>query len=638
MDENTKVLDVTYGNFSCRLEGFDDSVETMKVVVSFFHDLAGHDRFMDTEPLAPDMQTLARLTEEQSGQPVEAEGHDNKVSLRVRTEVVEEDVADDDVAEDTSDETVAEQPIAEDFVDEADTESVADDLSSVAEKLQRMRAATARKVPPTSEDYSEDLPEAPATNPLSQRLNELVQRTTQSERDMDAAQEPAGVDEPAEDTAEADVPELDQISGDDAIDAEDMNVFSDLNADTAEDTAQGDAVMSEDLMEEPALDVAEVEDDQAETLLPEAAVAEAMLHDEAAIDQPEGDVSDAEAFLEDTELEAFLAEEEAAEAEETAQQDDATAGEDGVEPESDASDADDAEDVAQDEEAPLVLTSADKADEETSEDDHDDYNDDDEFDLEAEVAKVEAEIAARQGNEFARRGLPRHVEDAMSRIMSQTDQHLNQPENRRHRDAFAQLKAAVAATEAARQLGDKGTTKPDPDEVYKDDLGAHEAKDKSEVKGTPPLKLVKSQEVKPAGNTLSKEATLASQSAPESDSAADAPSARLRQIATMKEAEVAQEGDDFAAFIASHGATDLADKLEAAGAYICFVEGEADFSRPQVMKLVQSATSAEISREDGLRNFGRLLRQARLIKLENGRFQVSENTQYRPEGHQAAQG
>ena len=41
MDENNQILDVTYGSFSCRLEGFDDSVETMKLVVSYFHELAG---------------------------------------------------------------------------------------------------------------------------------------------------------------------------------------------------------------------------------------------------------------------------------------------------------------------------------------------------------------------------------------------------------------------------------------------------------------------------------------------------------------------------------------------------------------------------------------------------------------------
>ena len=55
MDDSTKILAVSYGNFSCRLEGFDDSVETMKAVVSYFHELAGHERFMDMEPQAPDI-------------------------------------------------------------------------------------------------------------------------------------------------------------------------------------------------------------------------------------------------------------------------------------------------------------------------------------------------------------------------------------------------------------------------------------------------------------------------------------------------------------------------------------------------------------------------------------------------------
>ena len=192
------------------------------------------------------------------------------------------------------------------------------------------------------------------------------------------------------------------------------------------------------------------------------------------------------------------------------------------------------------------------------------------------------------------------------------------------------MKAAVAATEAARQLGDKGADKKDPDEVFKDDLGAHGDHEKGDRTLSTPLKLVKSQEVEPEEPASEGEAA-------ESD-AGSGPSARLREIATMKEAQAPEEVNDFAAFVASHGATDLADRLEAAGAYICFVEGDADFSRPQVMKLVQSAASAEITREDGLRSFGRLLRQARLVKLPNGRFQVSENTQFRPDDYQAAQG
>lgn len=604
MEENTQVLDVTYGNFSCRLEGFEDSVETMKMVVSFFHDLAGHDRFMDTEPLAPDMATLARLTEEQTGVAVDVEGEGNHVSLRVRQDdadmapaVSEED---DDAADSydadgfDDDDEMSDAPI-EDAEPEDDDDSYASNLSSVADKLERMRAAAAeRKSAPSADDFSEDLSEpaaaAPAANPLSQRLSDLVKRTTAAEAAV-----------PMED----DTPKA-QVSA-----AEDDDLEDDLNV----------------------FNTAEIDADIAAALAAEEADDELMLADHAANDL--GAETTDEPIAEETSEEDEGSEDDivAAKAddadEEEAAFDDAQDDED-VDNSYVSDDEDDAE--AEYDEEPLLLTAKQAAEAED-----DDYNDDDDFDLEAEVAKVEAEIAARQGNEFARPGLPRHVEDAMSRIMSQTDQHLNQPENRRHRDAFAQLKAAVAATEAARQLGDKGADKRDPDEVYKDDLGAHDAMEKGEGKSIPPLKLVKSQEVKPgAGDrqTLQKPQTPA----PANPSSMEAASERLRKIATLKETEAQPETNDFAEFVASHGASDLTDQLEAAGAYICFIEGEDDFSRPQVMKMVQSASDSEISREDGLRSFGRLLRQARLIKLPNGRFQVADNTQYRPDGYKAARG
>lgn len=590
MDENTQVLDVTYGNFSCRLEGFEDSVETMKMVVSFFHDLAGHDRFMDTEPLAPDMETLALLTEEQTGVAVDIEGEDNHVSLRVRQP--DEDVAlaaledEEDNADDYFDDAEMYDPSLEDAeddaVDEDEDGSYADNLASVADKLERMRAAAAdRKSASSAEEFSEDLsePAAPAANPLSQRLSDLVKRTA-------AAAEAAPIEDDTP-KAQADVTE-----------DEDLNVF-------------GTAEFDEDIA--AALAAEEEEDD------------ELMVADRAA-DEPVA----TEAVEADDDVEDDLV---AAQSDDDVEEDvayDDTADDDDFD---NAYASDDADDTAtEQDEDPLSLTAK-----QASQIEDDNYDDDDEFDLEAEVAKVEAEIAARQGNEFTRPGLPRHVEDAMSRIMSQTDQHLNQPENRRHRDAFAQLKAAVAATEAARQLGDKGADKREADEVYKDDLGAHEAKGKAEGKHVPPLKLVKSQEVKPgAGDrqTLQRPETAA----PASAGSMEAASERLRKIATLKESDAKPETNDFADFAAAHGASDLTDQLEAAGAFICFVEGEADFSRPQVMKLVQSATENEISREDGLRSFGRLLRQARLVKLANGRFQVAENTQYRPDGYKAAQG
>ncbi|WP_342071560.1 hypothetical protein [Yoonia algicola] len=603
MEENTQVLDVTYGNFSCRLEGFEDSVETMKMVVSFFHDLAGHDRFMDTEPLAPDMETLARLTEEQTGVAVDVEGEGNRVSLRVRhddaemaPELSEETDAYDayDADEWDADDEIYDAPV-EDEEPEDDDDSYASNLSSVADKLERMRAAAAeRKSAPSADDFSEDLSEpaatAPAANPLSQRLSDLVKRTTAA-----AAAVPMEDDTPK---AQAPVAEDDDLE-------DDLNVFN--TAEIDEDIAA--ALAAEEADDEPLLADHVADDLTAETT--DEPIAEETLDEDEASEDDIVAAQDDDAYEEET---AF---------------DDAQDDEDGDDPYV-SDDAD--EDEAEVDEEPLLLTAKQAAEVED-----DDYNDDDEFDLEAEVAKVEAEIAARQGNDFARPGLPRHVEDAMSRIMSQTDQHLNQPENRRHRDAFAQLKAAVAATEAARQLGDKGADKRDPDEVYKDDLGAHDAMDKGEGKSIPPLKLVKSQEVKPgAGDrqTLQKPQTPA----PASASSMEAASERLRKIATLKESEAQPETNDFADFVASHGASDLTDQLEAAGAYICFIEGEDDFSRPQVMKMVQSASDSEISREDGLRSFGRLLRQARLIKLPNGRFQVADNTQYRPDGYKAARG
>ena len=114
---------------------------------------------------------------------------------------------------------------------------------------------------------------------------------------------------------------------------------------------------------------------------------------------------------------------------------------------------------------------------------------------------------------------------------------------------------------------------------------------------------------------------------------------RLREIAANK--ETSDEGgstEDFVAFLERQGVTDLADRLEAAAAYITFVDGEADFTRPQLMRLVQSASREEITREDGLRCFGRLLRQSRFSKLNNGRFKVDDNTPFRPRTSRMAQG
>ena len=252
-----------------------------------------------------------------------------------------------------------------------------------------------------------------------------------------------------------------------------------------------------------------------------------------------------------------------------------------------------------------------------------------------EAAEVTADITPnlRLGRDLLERE-PEADAEAMERILSQTDAALNAPETSRRREAIAQLKAAVAATEAARMLGE---TAPEPelDEVenaFRDDLkqvvrprrpvGEVSPEQRSERPRPAPLKLVASQRIdiprpglapKPVSPVRPRRVMV------QDDEPGSAPVV-LRNPASS-----------FAEFAANMGATELPDLLEAAAAYTAFVEGVEDFSRPQLMKKVQDMGEADFSREDGLRSFGTLLRQGRIMKTSNGRFVVNEESRFNPE-------
>lgn len=96
------------------------------------------------------------------------------------------------------------------------------------------------------------------------------------------------------------------------------------------------------------------------------------------------------------------------------------------------------------------------------------------------------------------------------------------------------------------------------------------------------------------------------------------------------------DGDDFARYAKEQGTTDLPDILEAAAAYLSFVEGRSYFTRPQLMNTLRQSGSDAFQREDTLRAFGALLRQGKITKVGSGRYAASDRTGFRPAGQSPA--
>jgi pilus assembly protein FimV len=729
MMNNNKILTVSYGTFSCTLEGFDDSFGTMKAIAEYFRDLSSEDRYFGAEPAQPDAEMLAHIAQKEISRRVEARQQDGQIVLSAQTpeeparpaqpapapeaaappkapaapqpqvsssaagpsvvstsfaprrpkeisayydayrinalksaepeaapapqaeaaaprdEVVSREVAapkpeatqaeaapasaapapEVDIVPGQPDEDVeaffADSPRNEVTVDDQDAEIqpvAAPVVDSIAAKLQRIRAVVANQDAPAApqpqvfddedtidaEDSTDDVI-ANAINDIQGALDadDTVEDIAQSS-DLEAEEDVAAAQESEE--------QHEDVAADEVAEADAAQVDADETGEAEEDTAPRgrvlkvkradiDRAIAEGELEEVEEDAPAVLEEPEKPALRIQRDPESTLSDEDEEDLAR-ELAELEATLSSAAADTLTdAPEEAEEA--VVDEDDA--------PEEETAEEASQEDTAQEE----------TVDTDVSEDDAEEVQ----AEVQAETAaepEAEAPKAAPQ-----RRSLPTLDADSgpdMNRLLAETDNQMDEPEAATRRDAITHLRAAVAAKKADMALGAPDAAERE-NNAYRSDLAevvkprrpaSTTARTERPAEPRPaPLKLVAAQRI-------------------DTDQPRNVAPVRPRRVAAVAPAPVPQAGG-FAEFAEEMGATQLPDLLEAAAAYMAFVEGMDDFSRPQLMNTVRQGGAEDFSREEGLRSFGQLLRTGKLQKLEGGRFKASEQIGFQPDARAA---
>jgi hypothetical protein len=676
----SKILTVSYGTFSCTLEGFEEPFSTMKAIAEYFRDLAADDRYFGAEPPTPDAEMLHRIAEREIQRRVEAKIQTNSVVLRASD-------ASDRLAPAHRDSAPAIQPdatyaaprrppaaapvatpmtsgIDEDLDQDAPAARVAAPSDtfpqdSVAAKLLRIRAAVAQGAAPVA---------APAADAAAEAARVEAERLAAEEQAEAARVEAERL--AAEEQAEAARIEAERLAAEEQAEA--ARVEAERLA--AEEQAEAARVEAERLAAEEQAEAARIE---AERLAAEEQAEAARVEAErlAAEEQAEAARIEAERLAAEEQAEAARVEAERLAAEEQAEDDLDTALRARVLKISQTSPLSMAidDDADADDEAPETADTTSGDDPlagsiakvsqwvgETS------LSEQDEADLLKELAEVDLESKSlRADNEDedeggAVPGLDRLTqgteteEAAMSRLMKQANTELAEPESRRRHSAIEHLRAAVAATRADRHAPEAAAQAATQNRMdrFRDDL-ATAVQPRRPVAGsgdrpTPRRPSLDAGRIAPL--VLVSEQRIDANVSPRT-----VQPVRPRRINTgnlalddSRDDEVLEQDDTrnilasdtgFADFAARIGATELADLLEAAAVYCAHIEGRESFSRPQVLrKLNELPDHGEISREDGLRSFGKLLREGRITKVRRGQFSVMEGSRYLPEARRIAQG
>lgn len=708
----SKILTVSYGTFSCTLEGFDDSFEMMKAIAEYFRDLASDDRYFGAEPPKLDAEMLARIAERDTARKVAA-SRDERGGIVLRPQPEQMPIASEaaKIAAVAAAPVAAVDPVAFDeapsieeleaalpkiqFDDEGQPDdsvnAAVDAVEDVDIEALQVVSPVAEPVKPSSLRLRKAEVEAPeaAKKPAPvdagvsfadrlQRIRAVVAKTEVEETSAYIE------DEHAEDFAQA--PELsagDMLAAEleaNGFEAPQIAQFDDADdEDQADYAASSDVEIDLDLDEEPTLaEVYETDEEPADYFAAEADVAveeepevaeepEPVVEPEPALRRgrrPMPPVAARVMKVRRADFEKAVASGLIEEVEDEVDQTPAPVVDQtpalSAQPTSTLSDEEE-EDLLRE----LAAISAQKraaaevsdtapeeadfdeyevADEpEESFDDAASYDDDNEEDYKDDRAAL-PEDEPKVSQPFKLRDIARKTlglasegrellaqrragdEDSMNRLMQKADSELAQPDGRERRSAIAHLRAAVAATKAEGDENRRGSG--EAENSYRSDLanvvrprrpasGERRVERPSAAPESAPLKLIASQRV---------------------DTTAAPVSPRRISSAALQEQNQAEleAAESFAEFAQEVGAVDLPDLLEAAAAYMAFVEGQEEFSRPQIMTRVRMVEGEDFSRENGLRVFGQLLRDGKIERRSGGRFGVSDNIGFRPDDEREA--
>ena len=602
MVTNNKVLTVSYGTFSCTLEGFEDNFETMKAIAEYFRDLAADDRYFGAEPPTPDAEMLARIAEREIERRVQARTDQGTLVLTAGDAIaepqedIEEEITEAPEAEledhtPQGEETVAidEDQLAQEreaFFAEVDTVAeehaaeVADDVAAheaEAEDAAEIEEAPVEETPEVAQETVED--EVIETAEAEESIEE-IDEAPEAEMLTDAHEE-AAFDDEAEDVDDADNFFADSKAQKDAGVSSIAAKLSRIRAvvSKAEQDEDSSPYTEDEHAENPAADF----------LRKSASDIEGSLEDEDDIEAAPAPAKGRVIRMRRSEKQVE------AEAEPVAE---TPIQEPTPEP------APEPEVFAEEEVAEFENGYA--------------HTELDEEEYDEEILE-ETPPAPRQRANLTE-DAPQ--QDSVDRLLDEANTKLEDPDTSRRRTTLAHLRAAVAATRAEKSAGTYEGNK-DQSGAYREDLAdvmrprrrassavAAEAPIE-DTDSAAPLRLVASQRV---------DAVPAREEA-----------VRPRRVspADIQSFEPKEEGD-FVAYAEEVGATELPDILEAAASYLTYVEGRRRFSRPMLMRLAYQLGPDRFQREAGLRSFGQLLRDKKIEKIAGGRFTAAETIGFKP--------